>query len=194
MHEDSPKHVELGPPDEFESYPAEVEIEGKRFFVGEREGEYVLLSSLCPHRGGPVLSTSDGLECPMHGWTFDDTSGEADGATGDGLKAYDVELSDGVLTATLSEEAIEEAHPARSIPSPEPEEADVALAPSSVIGDILDALGEPAIDLFHRYGFACLGCALADDETVRRAARRHHLSEDEMHDLLDQLRAIRDAG
>lgn len=184
--------VDLGSPDAFDSFPSEVEIAGKRFFVGRRDGEFVVLSSRCPHRGGPVLPTSDGLECPMHGWAFDGTTGEAKGVVGDGLDAFEVDVSGGTLKAAIPEEAIEAAHPVRNVPSPGSENADIDLEPSTFIGDILDALGEPAVDLFHEFGFACLGCALADHEAVRRAAQRHGLSDDEMWELLERLRAIRD--
>lgn len=193
MPEDRSKCVELGPTEQFDSLPSEVEIEGKRFFLGRRDGDYVLLSSLCPHRGGPVLLTSDGLECPMHGWSFDGTTGEADGCEGDGLEAYEVDRSGEILTVSLPADALEKAHPSRSVPSPDPEDVDIAIEPSTCVGDLLEALGEPAIELFHEFGFACLGCALADKESIRRAARRHHLTDDDMHELLERLRTIRDA-
>lgn len=77
--------------------------EGRAFAVnGEqvavfrlRDGRLRALGAVCPHRGGPL---ADGLVddrvvvCPLHGFTYDLTSGEEVGNGGAPVCAYDVSL------------------------------------------------------------------------------------------------------
>lgn len=77
--------------------------EGRAFAVnGEqvavfrlRDGSLRALGAVCPHRGGPL---ADGLVddrvvvCPLHGFTYDLTSGEEVSNGGAPVCAYDVSL------------------------------------------------------------------------------------------------------
>jgi nitrite reductase (NADH) small subunit len=77
--------------------------EGRAFAVdGEqvavfrlRDGTLRALGAVCPHRGGPL---ADGLlddrvvVCPLHGFTYDLTSGLEVSNDGDPVCAYDVKL------------------------------------------------------------------------------------------------------
>ena len=63
-----------------------------------RDGTLRALAAVCPHRGGPL---ADGLidervvVCPLHGLTYDLSTGAELASGGDGVRAYTV-TTDGV--------------------------------------------------------------------------------------------------
>jgi nitrite reductase (NADH) small subunit len=63
-----------------------------------RDGTLRALAAVCPHRGGPL---ADGLidervvVCPLHGHTYDLSTGAEIAANGDGVRAYHVTTDDG---------------------------------------------------------------------------------------------------
>ena len=80
-------------------------VDGRQVAVFRlRDGSLRALDAICPHRGGPL---ADGLAddcvvvCPLHGHTFDmSTGGEASGA-GLSVRSYPVEAVDGTIRLTL---------------------------------------------------------------------------------------------
>ena len=83
-----------------------VEALGMRIAVFHtRAGALYAVQAECPHRGGPL---ADGLVggatviCPLHGWKFDLTTGDA--LFGEcGIKTYPIRLDDeGRIKLTLS--------------------------------------------------------------------------------------------
>ena len=63
-----------------------------------RDGTLRALAAVCPHRGGPL---ADGLidervvVCPLHGYTYDLSTGAELTADGEGVRTYAVATDDG---------------------------------------------------------------------------------------------------
>lgn len=99
------REVVIGRPEQYDSFPAEVEIENKPYFLlkGMENGEgYRLLSRRCPHAGDTVELEESELVCPMHGWTFEVRTGRCHNVPSAQLKAFEVELREGRLVALLT--------------------------------------------------------------------------------------------
>ncbi len=70
-----------------------------------RDGSLRAVDAVCPHRGGPL---ADGLAddcvivCPLHGHTFDLTSGSEVSGAELSVRSYPVEDVDGVIRLTLT--------------------------------------------------------------------------------------------
>lgn len=62
--------------EELTYFPFPVEVERRRYFITKNGSGYQLLSRECTHMGGEVQQKNEKLECPIHGWEFDSTSGE----------------------------------------------------------------------------------------------------------------------
>ena len=59
-----------------------IEAGGKELALCHVEGKYYAIDNNCPHQGGPLAQgflDGTSLACPLHGWTFDVTSGEMPG-------------------------------------------------------------------------------------------------------------------
>jgi nitrite reductase/ring-hydroxylating ferredoxin subunit len=68
--------IDLGPIKGYSDLPAEVTIDATPYWLVRcGDGEYRLLSGLCPHAGGDVRPLNDMLYCPLHFWTFDAQNG-----------------------------------------------------------------------------------------------------------------------
>jgi nitrite reductase (NADH) small subunit len=65
-----------------------------------RDGTLRALAAVCPHRGGPL---ADGLidervvVCPLHGHTYDLSTGAELAAGGEGVRTYAVTTADGTI-------------------------------------------------------------------------------------------------
>jgi nitrite reductase (NADH) small subunit len=79
--------------------------EGRSFRIGcrdiavfrSREGDLFATQAECPHRGGPLvdgLMGSGKVVCPLHGMTFDLTTGKPARATCEALRLYAVSLTE----------------------------------------------------------------------------------------------------
>lgn len=79
--------------------------EGRTFAVGGeqiavyrmRDGTLRALGAVCPHRGGPLadgLTDDDLVVCPLHGRTYDLTSGAETTGSGPGVRTHPVRLED----------------------------------------------------------------------------------------------------
>ena len=75
--------------------------EGRTFAVGGeqiavyrmRDGTLRALGAVCPHRGGPLadgLTDDDSVVCPLHGRTYDLTSGDETTGSGPGVCTHSV--------------------------------------------------------------------------------------------------------
>ncbi|MEK6233701.1 MAG: Rieske 2Fe-2S domain-containing protein [Planctomycetales bacterium] len=59
-----------------------VEIQGHELVVFHVQGEFYVLSNLCPHVGGPLNEgplSGHTVTCPWHGWQFDVRTGQRPG-------------------------------------------------------------------------------------------------------------------
>ena len=79
--------------------------EGRTFAVGGeqiavyrmRDGTLRALGAVCPHRGGPLadgLTDDESVVCPLHGRTYDLTSGAETTGSGQGVCSHPVRLED----------------------------------------------------------------------------------------------------
>lgn len=70
-----------------------------------RDGSLRAVDAVCPHRGGPL---ADGLTddcvivCPLHGYTFDLSSGSEISGADLSVRSYPVEEVDGAIRLTVS--------------------------------------------------------------------------------------------
>lgn len=71
-------------------------------------GEIFAISNICPHEMSPLLAAgfvdceARTVACPLHGWTFEITTGKLIGANGS-VPIYDVKLDDGEVWLRLRE-------------------------------------------------------------------------------------------
>ncbi|MDA2890451.1 nitrite reductase (NAD(P)H) small subunit [Mycolicibacterium sp. BiH015] len=70
-----------------------------------RDGSLRAVDAVCPHRGGPL---ADGLAddcvivCPLHGHTFDLSSGSEVSGADLSVRSYPIEEVDGTIRLTVS--------------------------------------------------------------------------------------------
>jgi nitrite reductase (NADH) small subunit len=68
-----------------------------------RDGSLRAIDAVCPHKGGPL---ADGLAddrvvvCPLHGYTFDTSTGLEAGGTTMSVRSYPVCAVDGAILVT----------------------------------------------------------------------------------------------
>lgn len=76
-------------------------VDGRQIAVFRlRDGSLRALDAVCPHRGGPLadgLSDAHVVVCPLHGFTYDLTSGCEVGNGGAPVTAYPVHADDGTV-------------------------------------------------------------------------------------------------
>jgi CMP-N-acetylneuraminate monooxygenase len=98
----------LGLAQDFATLPATITIGGRPWYLVRDEAIWRLLSSVCPHQGGPVSNQGTHFECPLHGWRFDRTTGRCLNAPSRELRALAVTEHDGVLYADLPDDSLVE--------------------------------------------------------------------------------------
>ena len=57
----------------------EVEVNKKRLALFKYQGKYYAIKNTCLHQGYPLSEgacTENMVECPLHGWVYDFTTGE----------------------------------------------------------------------------------------------------------------------
>lgn len=92
----------LGKLENFQSFPAAIEVEQHSYYLLRSEaGEFKLVSRRCPHMGYTVEYQDGKVICDLHDWTFDARTGICNELPGECLKAYPVEVIDGVVTVIL---------------------------------------------------------------------------------------------
>lgn len=86
--------------------------EGRTFAVGDvqvavfrlRDGSFRAVDAVCPHKGGPL---ADGIAddcvvvCPLHGHTFDMSTGNEVTGADMSVRSYPVDAVDGTIRVTL---------------------------------------------------------------------------------------------
>ena len=96
--------VEIGRADDVPLYEGRrVTLDGRRIAVFRTDDGFHALAADCPHAGGPLQDglVADGcVTCPLHGWRFDLSSGEALSGE-EGVRAYEVAVRDGRLLVAL---------------------------------------------------------------------------------------------
>lgn len=79
----------------------QVMINGMRIAVFHiRNGEWIAVNGVCPHRGGPVVDSIYGnghLVCPLHGYSFSVKTGACDNSEIPPLKIYQIENKSGEI-------------------------------------------------------------------------------------------------
>jgi CMP-N-acetylneuraminate monooxygenase len=94
--------VNLGLVSSFSRFPTEILLRGKKYFLSKRvDGEYILLSSTCPHMGGNVQDAGQYFECDLHQWQFRHDNGQCIKTPKNALASYYVSEHDGYLFAEL---------------------------------------------------------------------------------------------
>jgi len=97
-------HTRLGSVEAFTDLPALVNDGSRTFFLVRDASGFRLLSTVCPHQGGPVYDQGSRFECPLHGWRFDRVTGRSINAPSRELTAIPVAVEAGVLYADLPAE------------------------------------------------------------------------------------------
>ena len=96
------KEVDLGDAASFTELPATVVIDDYEFFLAQsKEGNYKLLSSLCPHSWGTIFHEDNCFMCPTHGWRFEVSEGICVNGPNANMYSFEVAARDGHLFATL---------------------------------------------------------------------------------------------
>jgi CMP-N-acetylneuraminate monooxygenase len=99
----------VGPDTLLNDTPRTVELDEENYILTQNlNGNPVLFSTQCPHRGGKVKVDDECLHCPWHDWKFDSQTGEVTEVADenslsnkDHLTEYDVFLQDGSLYADI---------------------------------------------------------------------------------------------
>lgn len=96
------REITIGTVEAFTSFPAEVTVEGKPYFL-LKEGEgYALLSRRCPHAGDTVELEDGEFVCWMHGWTFEMHTGRCHNVPSARLTSFEAAAKpDGTLVVML---------------------------------------------------------------------------------------------
>lgn len=106
--------VRLGVVAEFGHSPTAVRIGSRSFFVLQDAAGLRLVSDVCPHQGGAVFDQGDHLECPIHGWRFDRTTGRCLNAPSRALASFPLVVDDGAVYAELPPEPVDSGDGLRS--------------------------------------------------------------------------------
>ena len=80
-------------------------VDGEQIAVYRlRDGSVRALDAVCPHRGGPLADglADDGVVvCPLHGHTFDLSTGGEAGGNELSVRSYPVAVVDGTVRVSL---------------------------------------------------------------------------------------------
>jgi nitrite reductase/ring-hydroxylating ferredoxin subunit len=87
----------IGSITDFARLPAEIALGSNAYYLVKEDNEYKLLNRRCPHAGYPVEAADDCFECPLHGWTFDLTTGACQNVPSAKLQSVPVLERDGEL-------------------------------------------------------------------------------------------------
>jgi nitrite reductase/ring-hydroxylating ferredoxin subunit len=97
------KVVDLGPQTAFTTFPTLVSIEKEEYFLARgKNGDYRLLSAVCPHRWGRIVQWDTCYMCPDHGWRFEFNEGICINGPNARMYAVAVTVRDGHLYAEVS--------------------------------------------------------------------------------------------
>jgi nitrite reductase/ring-hydroxylating ferredoxin subunit len=71
------RKVDLGAVADFPELPARVRLDNgeEHWLAKARDGQYRLMSMICPHAYGRVVKWDKSFLCPDHGWRFEESQG-----------------------------------------------------------------------------------------------------------------------
>ena len=81
-----------------------IEVEGRRIAIFHLGGEFFALDGRCPHRGGPVGEgwiEGGRVYCPLHGWSFDISTGACLDHRWKRLAKFATRVSNGMVEVEL---------------------------------------------------------------------------------------------
>jgi NAD(P)H-dependent nitrite reductase small subunit len=81
-----------------------VNVQGRELAVWNVDGRFHAIDNECPHRGGPLgAGVLDGsqVSCPLHGWTFDVTTGACPDRPDRPVKTYPTRVVEGWVQVAL---------------------------------------------------------------------------------------------
>lgn len=97
------RRVDLGPLGDFKDLPARVRLENgeEHWLAKARDGQYRLLSMVCPHAFGRVVKWDKSFLCPDHGWRFEEGQGVCVNGPRAQLFYHNVNVENGRLIAQI---------------------------------------------------------------------------------------------
>ncbi len=97
------RRVDVGAATDFPTLPARVRLDGgEEFWLAKgRDGQYRLLSMVCPHAFGRVVKWDKSFLCPDHGWRFEESQGVCVNGPRAQLFYHDVLVENGRLVAQI---------------------------------------------------------------------------------------------
>ena len=97
------RRVDIGAATDFPTLPAWVRLDGgEEFWLAKaRDGQYRLLSMVCPHAFGRVVKWDKSFLCPDHGWRFEESQGVCVNGPRAQLFYHDVLVENGRLVAQI---------------------------------------------------------------------------------------------
>ena len=96
--------VDLGLESSFTKFPAEITQGNWSYFLVKGKKGYSLLSAVCPHAGGEVVSWGVTFLCPDHGWRFENEEGICINGPNARMDAFPVTARGGHLFAEIPSE------------------------------------------------------------------------------------------
>lgn len=101
------RQVDLGAVGDFPELPARVRLDGgeELWLAQSRDGQYRLLSMVCPHAYGRVVKWDKSFMCPDHGWRFEEGQGVCVNGPRAQLFYHRVAVSNGRLVAYIPADA-----------------------------------------------------------------------------------------
>ena len=94
--------MDLGPESAFTKFPVLINLEEESFYLVRGKNGYLLLSTECPHAGGPVSDQGTAFMCPDHGWRFEHTQGECINGPNARMISFSVTVREGHLIADVT--------------------------------------------------------------------------------------------
>ena len=103
------REVDLGSVGDFTELPARVRLDsGEELWLAQsRDGQYRLLSMVCPHAYGRVVKWDKSFMCPDHGWRFEEGQGVCVNGPRAQLFYHRVAVTNGRLVAYIPADADE---------------------------------------------------------------------------------------
>ena len=91
--------MDLGSESSFTTYPTQINLGGRPYYLVHGKKGYLLLSSVCPHQGGRVSDQGSDFLCRDHGWRFEYTQGECVNGPRARMISFPVTVQNGRLIA-----------------------------------------------------------------------------------------------
>jgi nitrite reductase/ring-hydroxylating ferredoxin subunit len=99
------RELDLGLEASFNELPAPLSIEGEEYFLSRgKDGGYLLLSAICPHRWGRIVRWDSCFMCPDHGWRFEMIEGVCVNGPRSQMYAFPVTARNGRLYAEVPQD------------------------------------------------------------------------------------------